>query len=132
MQKQILARIILPSETFLEMEADLVNIPGLEGEIGILAGHAELIVSLQAGLATLFIEQVPHKYYLAGGVAEVNQQEVNIVTEFAVSLADTNKEYFEKEIISLEAELGKLEANSSEYELIADKISKRKLLINFL
>ena len=132
MLNQILARIILPSETFLQSQAESVNIPGAEGKIGVLAGHAELIASLRIGLVTIIIDEKIQNYYVHGGVAEINQHEINIITEFAVSLASVTRVSLQKEIKQLEAEQVAISRDSMENEIIVDQLVKKKSLINFL
>ena len=81
MSDKLLVRIILPSETFLEIEASLVNIPGGDGVFGVLPGHAKLTSTIDVGIISLFIDDVKKIYYVHGGVAQVTGDEVNIVTE---------------------------------------------------
>ena len=51
MSNKLLVRIILPSETFLEVETSQVNIPGTEGVFGVLPGHVKLTSAIEIGIA---------------------------------------------------------------------------------
>ena len=132
MSKKILVRIILPSSTFLEEEANLVNIPGAEGVFGVLHGHSKIISSVKNGIVSLFVNDTEKKYYVHGGVAQVDGVETNIVTEYAASIEGSNKTSVTNEIIGFEEELSAQEEGSVEASIILDRIEKRKELIKFL
>lgn len=132
MSKKLLVRIILPSETFLEVKADQVNIPGAEGVFGVLPGHVKLISSIEIGIASVFNNQIETKYYIHGGVVQVTGDEVNIVTEYTASISKSNKTTIENEITDLEEELSSEEEGSVEADIIIDRIIKHKSLIKFL
>jgi F-type H+-transporting ATPase subunit epsilon len=132
MSEKLLVRIILPSKTFLEIEASLVNIPGGDGIFGVLPGHAKLTSTIDVGVISLFINDVEKIYYVHGGVAQVTGDEVNIVTEYAASIADSNKTTITNEITDLKEELASEEENSIESDILLAKIEKHQSLIKFL
>ena len=132
MSDKLLVRIILPSKTFLETEVDLVNIPGGDGVFGVLPGHAKLTSTIEIGVVSLFLNDNETKYYVHGGVVQVTGDEVNIVTEYSASIADSNKTTITNEITDLEEELDSEEEGSIESDIILDKIEKHQSLIKFL
>ena len=132
MSDKLLVRIILPSKTFLETEMDLVNIPGGDGVFGVLPGHAKLTSTIEIGVVSLFLNDNETKYYVHGGVVQVTGDEVNIVTEYSASIADSNKTTITNEITDLEEELDSEEEGSIESDIILDKIEKHQSLIKFL
>jgi len=132
MSDKLLVRIILPSKTFLEIEAGLVNIPGGDGVFGVLPGHSKLISTINIGVISLFVADIEKKYYVHGGIAQVSGDEVNIVTEYAASITDSNKITITNEIIDLKEELASEEENSIESDIILAKIEKHESLIKFL
>jgi F-type H+-transporting ATPase subunit epsilon len=132
MSDKLLVRIILPSATFLEVEADLLNIPGGEGMFGVLPGHAKLTSTIDVGVISIFSREVEKKYYVHGGVAQVTGEVVNIVTEYAASITESNKTTINNEITDLNTELLSEEEGSIEAEIIKDKIEKHQSLIKFL
>lgn len=128
----MITRIILPSETFLEKKADLVNIPGGEGVFGVLPGHAKIVSTVKIGVVSVFLNDVEEKYYVHGGVAQVHDDEVNIITEYAANISESNKTALENSITNLENELSSEEEGSVEAGVINDRIAKHKSLISFL
>jgi F-type H+-transporting ATPase subunit epsilon len=132
MSDKLLVRIILPTETFLEEVADLLNVPGGEGVFGVLPGHVKLTSTIDIGIISIFSADGKKKYYIHGGVAQVTGEEVNIVTEYAANITKSNKTTISNEITDLNTELSSEEEGSIEAEIIKDKIEKHQSLIKFL
>lgn len=132
MSNKLLVRIILPAETFLEVETSQVNIPGAEGVFGVLPGHVKLTSAIEIGIASIFNNEVETRYYIHGGVVQITGDEVNIVTEYAASIPESNKTTITNEITDLQEELSSEEEGSIEADIILDKIEKHKSLIKFL
>ena len=133
MSNLILVRIILPSMIVLESEAELVNIPGSEGVFGVLPNHCKLISDLDIGVVTLFSSsKEEHKYFVYGGIAQVNGLELNIVSEFAVNLDKISKITVREKITSLKSELDDIENETIEADIILDKIEKYQALLSFI
>lgn len=132
MGKKLLVRIILPSATLLEVEADQVDVPGAEGVFGVLPGHVKLTSSIKIGVVSIFNNESEKKYYIHGGVVQITGDEVNIITEYAVGTHESNKTTIINEISNLKEELSSEEIDSIESDIILDKIEKHKSLIKFL
>jgi len=132
MSDKILVRIILPSKVILETEANLVNIPGTNGEFGVLAGHVKLVSNIDIGVVTLFSSEKEIRYFVHGGVAQVTGQELNIVSEFAVDLNKSSKADILNTISNLKSDFLEEEQESMEADIISNKIEKYESLVNFL
>jgi len=78
------------AKTFAE-DVDMVTIPGLDGELGILPLHVPLITALQPG--ELKILRAGQETFLAtgGGFAEVLPDRVSILTDMALKSADIDE-----------------------------------------
>ena len=78
------------SKTFSE-DVDMVTIPGIDGELGILPLHVPLITALQPG--ELKILRGGQETFLAtgGGFAEVLPDRVSILTDMALRSADIDE-----------------------------------------
>lgn len=74
--------ILTPDKALPAVQADHVTIPGAEGEAGIRVGHAPYVSLLKNG--KVFIKSTDHAnivYAVRGGVAQVFQDKVTILTE---------------------------------------------------
>ena len=132
MSKKLLVRIILPSETFLEVEADQVNLPGVQGEFGVLPGHMKLTSSIEIGIVSVINNQIETKYYIHGGVVQITGDEANIITQYSARIDKCDKNTIINKITALKEELSAEEEGSMEADIILDKIKKYKSLTKFL
>jgi F-type H+-transporting ATPase subunit epsilon len=75
--------IVTPSRAFVQTEADSVVAPGSEGELGILPGHAPLLVALKPGVVRYTEGGRTSRVAIGGGFAEVTQQRVTVLAPSA-------------------------------------------------
>jgi F-type H+-transporting ATPase subunit epsilon len=81
-------QVVTPDREIAEAEVDEVSIPGKDGYLGVLPGHAPLLTELQAG--TLEYRQNSQKRYVAihWGFAEVLPDRVIVLAEIAERAED--------------------------------------------
>jgi F-type H+-transporting ATPase subunit epsilon len=125
-------KIIMPSVTLFETDATMVNIPGGEGMFGVLPGHVKLISTIQIGVVSIFANNLEQKFFVYGGLAEVNGTEVNIVTEFAVPLEGQSKTDILNKIVELKAELEAADNNDLEAGIIKSSIDRYNSLLTII
>ena len=84
MADTIQLEIVTPERHLVDAHVDSVQIPGLDGELGILPGHSPLISQLMpAGLLTYVQGGVTRQVVLAEGFVEVLPNHVRILAEVA-------------------------------------------------
>jgi F-type H+-transporting ATPase subunit epsilon len=85
-------QIVTPDRQIAREEVDEVSIPGKEGYLGVLPGHAPLLTELQTG--TLEYRQNGDKHYVAihWGFAEVLPDRVIVLAEVAERAEDIDVE----------------------------------------
>ena len=66
--------LVSPEKIAFSGEVDQVDVPGVEGDFGVLAGHAPLLTTLKPGLLDIgFPGGGEHqRYFVRGGFAEVS------------------------------------------------------------
>ncbi|TWT49703.1 ATP synthase epsilon chain, sodium ion specific [Rubripirellula amarantea] len=72
--------VVTPERTELDREADYVSLPMNDGELGVLKGRAPMIGRLGYGVLRLNTAAGPEKYYVDGGFAQVEDNEISILT----------------------------------------------------
>lgn len=86
--------IVTPSKLVLSRTAELVVIPGEDGNFGVLPGHAPMLSSLRPG--TIEIRDmkltVIEEIFVEGGFAEVTGDRCTVLAEEALSLAALSRE----------------------------------------
>jgi F-type H+-transporting ATPase subunit epsilon len=64
-------------------EADIVVVPGSAGVMGILPKHAPVLSTLQFGVITVRSKGEEHHFTVAGGIVEVQPDQVTIMADAA-------------------------------------------------
>jgi len=62
---------------------DMVTVPGLDGELGILPGHTQLISQLRTGVLTYTHGGATYRLHVSGGFVEVSDDRVSVLAEVA-------------------------------------------------
>jgi len=84
MAETIHLEIVTPEKMALETDVDSVQIPGLDGELGILPGHTPLISQLKpAGLLTYVQNGATAQLVISEGFVEVMPDRVKVLAEWA-------------------------------------------------
>jgi F-type H+-transporting ATPase subunit epsilon len=82
----------------------MVVIPASEGELGVLPGHAPMIVLLRGGVIRLYQgAQVTARLFVAGGFAEITTEACTILANEAVPVAEVSRSVAEKRLAEAEA-----------------------------
>ena len=84
MPEKIHLDVVTPERKVFEAEVDRVEVPGLDGELGILPGHTELISQLKpAGLLTYHIGEQKGQMAISDGFVEVSPDRVVVLADKA-------------------------------------------------
>ncbi len=118
--------------TVLDVEANMVNLPGQEGMFGVLPGHCKIISNINTGIISVFLGETEQKYFVFNGIAQVDGEELNILSEFAVILDRKNKTDVMNQIGLLENNLLDQQQGSLQADIILDKLEKHQALLKFL
>ena len=81
MATQLTVSVISPERTVFEGTADMVVAPAWDGEIGILRGHAPLVVLLGEGDLRVTSGGSEQRFQVAGGFMQVADDVVTILSE---------------------------------------------------
>jgi len=89
MAEQIHLEVVTPARKVFEAEVDRVEVPGLDGELGILPGHTELVSLLKpAGLLTYHIGNETGEMAISDGFVEVSADRVTVLANRAARPED--------------------------------------------
>jgi F-type H+-transporting ATPase subunit epsilon len=76
--------LVSPEKMLFSGEVEQVDVPGTEGEFGVLAGHAPLVATVKPGILTIFATGEPERIVVGGGFAEVSPEGLTVLAELAV------------------------------------------------
>jgi F-type H+-transporting ATPase subunit epsilon len=84
MAETLVLEVVTPERQLLEATVDSVQVPGLDGELGILPGHTPLISQLRpAGLLTYTSAGATAQLVISEGFVEVMPDRVKVLAEVA-------------------------------------------------
>ena len=76
--------VVTPEESVLETEAKHVNVPAHDGQIGILANHAALLMKLGNGTLTVDLpDGSQQQFELTGGFGQMRDNKLTLISEKA-------------------------------------------------
>lgn len=86
-------RLVMPERELLAIEADMVVVPGSEGDFGVLAGHAPLISTVRPGVLEVYQgNKVDRRFMVAGGFAEVTPERCTVLADEAMPFEEVTAE----------------------------------------
>ena len=83
MADKIQLEVVTPERRVLAEPVDMVTLPGLGGELGILPGHTPLISQLKTGVLTYVQDAKSFQLHVSGGFLEVRDDHVSVLAEVA-------------------------------------------------
>ena len=109
--------LVSPEKLAFSGEVDQVDIPGLEGDFGVLAGHAPVIAAMRPGILTIFTGGKKEKIIVVGGLAEVSDRGLTVLTDVATSLEELDRTQLADAIAGMEAKLSEKEGSELDREI---------------
>ena len=79
--------LVAPEREVFAGEVDRVDAPGIEGDFGVLAGHAPFMTALREGRVTVVNGATTRVFDVQGGFADVTPAGLTILAEHAVEAA---------------------------------------------
>lgn len=103
--------LVSPEKLAFSGEVDQVDIPGVEGDFGVLAGHAPVIAAIRPGIITVFVGGTREKIIVTGGLAEVSETGLTVLADVARSLEELDRAKLADVIAEMEAKLSEKEGD---------------------
>ena len=76
--------LVSPEKLLFSGEVTQVDVPGSEGDFGVLAGHAPLVTTLRPGILVIYGERDALRIVVGGGFAEVGPAGLTVLADMAV------------------------------------------------
>ena len=96
MAKTLLLSVVTPSALVADQDVNYVGAQGMEGDFGVLPGHAALLAALRVGHIFYKDGNDTRYIFVSGGFAEVSDDKVIVLAETATRAEDIDKERAEK------------------------------------
>ena len=103
--------LVSPEKLAFSGEVDQVDVPGVEGDFGVLAGHAPVVAAIRPGILTVTSGGTRQKIIVLGGLAEVSDKGLSVLADVATSLEDLDRAQFADTVAGMEANLAEKEGS---------------------
>ena len=97
--------LVSPEKLAFSGEVDQVDIPGVEGDFGVLAGHAPVVAAIRPGILTITSGGTHQKVIVLGGLAEMSEKGLTVLADVATALEDLDRAQLAESIVEMEAKL---------------------------
>lgn len=86
--------LVTPERLEKSVGAELVAVPGAEGDFGVLPGHAPTITALRPGVVSVFatMGSASDDIFVSGGFAEITDERVVVLADSAKPVAEISQE----------------------------------------
>ena len=118
---------VSPERVLFSGEVDQVDLPGAEGDMGILAGHAPLVTALRPGIVTIYSGTSREPVVVVGGFAEVSPAGLTILADQAMPRADFDTAMLASEIKDAEEDVADA-ADGAQRDKLARRLDQLKSL----
>jgi F-type H+-transporting ATPase subunit epsilon len=109
--------LVSPEKIAFSGEVDQVDIPGTEGDFGVLAGHAPVVAAIRPGVLTVISGGTQQKIIVLGGLAEVSAKGLTVLADVATSLQELDRALFSEQIAGMEAKLTEKQGSELDREI---------------
>lgn len=82
--------LVSPERRLASVQASEVQIPGADGDLTAMEGHAPTITTLRPGILRAVSADGTKSYVVTGGFAEINASGVTVLAERAVPIEETS------------------------------------------
>jgi F-type H+-transporting ATPase subunit epsilon len=114
--------LVSPEKLAFSGEVDQVDVPGIEGDFGVLAGHAPVVAAIRPGILTVTSGGGRQKIIVLGGLT--------VLADVATSLEELDRAKFADKISDMEAKLA--EKDGSELDRAIERLDHFKSIQNQL
>jgi len=104
--------LVSPEKLVFSGEVEQVDVPGSEGDFGVLAHHAPLIVMLRPGILDIRTGAEHRRVVIGGGFAEVNPAGLTVLADSATAVEDFDRGTLAAQIADARKQAAAAEGNA--------------------
>ena len=115
MSEKLILNIVTPEKLLVSEEVDQVNVPGSEGDMGIIYDHTPILTNLRSGQLSYEKDGETIALVVSGGYLEVTDNRVTILAETGEFVHKIDRERAERAQAQAEELLGKTDLSEEEF-----------------
>jgi F-type H+-transporting ATPase subunit epsilon len=109
--------LVSPEQLAFSGEVDQVDIPGVEGDFGVLAGHAPVVAAVRPGILTITTDGAQQKVVVLGGLAEVSDNRLTVLADVATLVQEVDRAQLRETIAAMEDNLKEKQGSELDREI---------------
>ena len=128
MSDQFNYKLVTPEKIYLEGDAQMVVLPGAEGDLGVLPNHSNIITSLRPGIIKVTNLDQTQSLFVEEGFIKFSNNELLVIAVGLDEEAALNNDFINNKIENYSSALET--ADETQKMKIQKKIDSLKLLLN--
>ena len=128
MSDQFNYKLVTPEKIYLEGDAQMVVLPGAEGDLGVLPNHSNIITSLRPGVIKVTNSDQTQSLFVEEGFIKFSNNELLVIAVGLDEEAALNNDFINNKIENYSSVLETADENQK--MKIQKKIDSLKLLLN--
>ena len=104
--------LVSPEKLVFSGEVSQVDVPGVEGDFGVLEGHAPFVTTLRPGILTVHGSGGAQRIVVLGGFAEVSGEGLTVLADVAEAVEDIDRAVIAERISAMEKQISGMEPGS--------------------
>ena len=129
MSDQFNYKLVTPEKIYLEGDAQMVVLPGAEGDLGVLPNHSNIITSLRPGIIKVTNSDQTQSLFVEEGFIKFSNNELLVIAVGLDEEAALNNDFINDKIENYSSALDA--ADETQKMKIQKKIDSLKLLLNY-
>lgn len=117
--------LVSPERRLASVAATEVQIPGADGDLTAMQGHAPTITTLRPGILKAVGAGGAKAYVVTGGFAEITAATVSVLAERAVPVEEANAALFDSLLAEAREAAARAEDKDSADKLVNDMLALR-------
>lgn len=114
MAELVSLELVSPERLLYSGDVDMVVVPAVEGDLGVLPGHSPVIATVRPGTICIYNgTSIEKRLFVAGGFLEVTGERCTVLADTATPVEDIDAAAVEAEIQSITEELATTADDSS-------------------
>ena len=128
MSDQFNYKLVTPEKIYLEGDAQMVVLPGAEGDLGVLPNHSNIITSLRPGIIKVTNSDQTQSLFVEEGFIKFSNNELLVIAVGLNEEAALSNDFINDKIENYSSALDA--ADEAQKMKIQKKIDSLKLLLN--
>ena len=90
---KVIFELVTPTALAVSENVDMVVVPGIDGDFGVLPGHSPVLTTIRPGLIKMYTSgEVTKSLFVEGGFAEANVKGCTVLAEGVTDILDISAE----------------------------------------